>query len=191
VAAFGVTSSRASFMLLPLVAALFVGSPLAGRLLDRLGSRVVIIGGTALTALGALVLSFAGSSMAGYYTAGVLVGLGLSALLGAPIRYVMINEAPAGDRAAAQAVATVGTSIGQLVGAALVGAVVDSGGGGAGGYTRAFLSIGVVMAVFTLVAFGLKKRPAELADMERAKAAETEAAGAALAPVAEGVRAGA
>ena len=173
VAAFGVTSSRASFMLLPLVAALFVGSPLAGRLLDRLGSRTVIIAGTALTALGALVMAFAGNSLAGYYSAGVLVGLGLASLLGAPIRYVMINEAPAGDRAAAQAVATVGTSIGQLVGAALVGAVVDSGGGGATGYPRAFLAIGLVMAVFTLVAFGLKKRPAELADMERAKGAET------------------
>ena len=31
-----------------------------------------------------------------------IVGLGLSALLGAPVRYIMLNEAPAADRAAAQ-----------------------------------------------------------------------------------------
>ena len=36
VAAFGVTSSQASFMMMALVVALFIGSPVAGRLLDKL-----------------------------------------------------------------------------------------------------------------------------------------------------------
>lgn len=163
VAAFGVTNSRASFMLLPLVVALFIGSPLAGRLLDRIGSRAVIIGGTALLALGMLLLWLLGANLIAYYTAGVLVGLGLSALLGAPIRYIMLNEVGATDRAAAQAVATVFTSIGQLVGAASVGAVAASMGGGVDGYSAAYLTIGVVALVLTVLAVGLKSRSSELA----------------------------
>ena len=41
--------------------------------------------------------------------------IGLAALLGAPIRYIMLNETSAADRAAAQSVATVFTSVGQAV----------------------------------------------------------------------------
>lgn len=162
VAAFAVTSSTASFMLMPLVLALFVGSPLAGRLLDRLGSRSVIIGGTALLALGTGVMGLWGSSQVGYYGGSILVGLGLASLLGAPIRYIMLNEAVAKDRAAAQSVATVFTSVGQLVGAATVGAVADSVGGFAG-YSAAFLSISALALVLTALAFALKNRAQEQA----------------------------
>jgi len=163
VAAFGVTSSTASFMLMPLVVALFLGSPTAGRLLDKLGSKVVVIAGTALLAIGTIVIGILGSDgQVGYYAGTVLVGLGLSALLGAPIRYIMLNESTATDRAAAQSVTTVFTSVGQLVGAAVVGAIAASIGGIAG-YSAAFLAIGVVALVLTALAFGLKNRAAELA----------------------------
>ena len=176
VAAFGVSMSQASFMLLALVFALFIGSPIVGRLLDKVGSRAVIIGGSSLLALGMLTLGFLGSTLAGYYGGSILVGLGLSALLGAPIRYILINEAPASDRAAAQSIGTISTSTGQLMGTAVVGAVAASFGGAAGGYTAAYLTIGGVAIVLTLLAFGLKGRAAEM---------ET-AAGLAAATVGEG-----
>jgi len=150
-------------MLMPLVVALFLGSPTAGRLLDKLGSKVVVIAGTALLAIGTIVIGILGSDgQVGYYAGTVLVGLGLSALLGAPIRYIMLNESTATDRAAAQSVTTVFTSVGQLVGAAVVGAIAASIGGIAG-YSAAFLAIGVVALVLTALAFGLKNRAAELA----------------------------
>lgn len=162
VAAFAVKSSTASFMLLPLVVALFIGSPLAGRLLDRLGSRAVVIGGTALLALGMLIMGLVGGNQIGYYAGSIVVGFGLAALLGAPIRYIMLNEAAAADRAAAQSVGTVFISVGQLVGAAVVGAIAASIGGLAG-YSAAFLAIGGVAIVLTLLAFSLKSRAQELA----------------------------
>ena len=162
VAAFGVTGSQASFMLLALVFALFIGSPIAGRLLDKVGSRAVIIGGSSLLALGMLTLGFLGSTLAGYYAGSILVGLGLSALLGAPIRYILINEAPPGDRAAAQSIGTIFTSTGQLAGTAVVGAVAASFGGAAGGYTAAYLTIGGVAIVLTVLGLGLKGRAAEM-----------------------------
>ncbi|MCB0054977.1 MAG: hypothetical protein KDE01_35410, partial [Caldilineaceae bacterium] len=91
---------------------------------------------------------------------------GLSALLGAPIRYIMLNEVGADDRASAQAVATIFTSVGQLVGAALVGAVAASAGGGVDGYGMAYLVIGVVALMLTVLAFGLKSQSAEVATVK-------------------------
>jgi EmrB/QacA subfamily drug resistance transporter len=175
VAAFGVTSSTASFMLMPLVLALFIGSPLAGRLLDRLGSRTVIIGGAALLALGTSAMGLWGGTQVGYYGGSILVGFGLASLLGAPIRYIMLNEAAAQDRASAQSVATVFTSVGQLVGAAAVGAIADSIGGSAG-YNAAFLSIGVVSFVLTVLAFALKNRAEEQATVAANTPAHTPTA---------------
>lgn len=161
VAAFGVSSSNASFMLLPSVLAMAVGSPASGRMLDRAGSRVVVVLGTALTTVGAVLLGLFGASLALFYIALVLFGLGLAVLLGAALRYIMLNEAPASERAAAQGILTVFTGVGQLIGGVLVGAVAASSGGGIGGYSVAFLVIGAVMLALTLASLGLKSRTAE------------------------------
>ncbi|HEY56949.1 MAG TPA: MFS transporter [Anaerolineae bacterium] len=148
VAALGLTPSQSSFALLPAVAAMAVGAPLFGRLLDARGSRLVVIVGTSLTTVGLAVLSGPSLSWPTFLTASVLFGLGLSALLGAPLRYIMLNEVPATERSAAQGVISLMTKIGQLVTGALVGALAASLGGGVSGYQSAF-------RVLTLVALGL------------------------------------
>ena len=165
VAAFRVSESSASFMLVPIVLAMAVGSPASGRVLDRAGSRVVVLAGSGLVALGTLLLSMFATSMVMFYVSTVLFGLGLAVLLGAALRYIMLNEAPASERASAQAILTIFTSVGQLVGGALAGAIAGSRGGGVGGYTASFLIIGLVMVVLTLAALGLKGRAAELAQL--------------------------
>jgi len=167
VATFGVTESTASFMLVPVVLAMAVGSPVSGRLLDRSGSRVVVLLGTALMTVGMLLVSFLAASLALFYVSAVLFGLGLSILLGAALRYIMLNEAPASERASGQAVLTIFTSVGQLVGGALMGAVAASRGGGVAGYSASFLLFGVVMLLLTLASLGLKGRAAELATVRR------------------------
>lgn len=167
VAAFGVGESRASFMLVPVVLAMAIGSPLSGRMLDRSGSRVVVLLGSALVAAGMLLLSFFATSLALFYISAILFGLGLAVLLGAALRYIMLNEAPAAERASAQAILTIFTSVGQLIGGALAGAVAASRGGGVQGYTSSFFLIGVVMLLLTLAALGLKGRSEELATLGR------------------------
>jgi len=167
VAAFGVTSSTASFMLLPAVLAMAVGSPTAGRMLDRRGSRVVLLAGTLLVTAGMFVVAFLASNMIFFYLAAILVGLGLGVLLGAPLRYVMLNESPASERASAQGILTLFTSTGQLVGGALVGAVAASFGGGITGYATAFLAVGLVMLIMTTLTLGLKSRAAEIETAQR------------------------
>ncbi|MCL4722087.1 MAG: MFS transporter, partial [Gammaproteobacteria bacterium] len=94
---------------------------------------------------------------------GIIGGFGLAALLGAPLRYIVLNEAAASDRATAQGLLTVFLSIGQLVGAALIGGVATSQGGGAHGYQLAILMLGLLTAVLVVAAFGLKSRAVEQA----------------------------
>ena len=170
VAAFAVPESTASFMLLPVVLVMAIGSPLAGRTLDRTGSRTVVLIGTAVLAAGLLMVGGLPISVAVFYLTGILVGLGLSWLLGAPLRYIMLNEAPRPQRAAAQAALALSTRVGQLVGGALVGAVAASHGGGTAGYQQAFLGVGVITLVCFFAAFGLKNRTAELATVQRNEA---------------------
>jgi MFS family permease len=79
----------------------------------------------------------------------------------------MLNEAPPTERASAQALLTIFTSVGQLVGGAMAGAVADSRGGGVVGYTASFLIIGAIMLALTFAALGLKGRAAELATLGR------------------------
>ncbi|MBI5653050.1 MAG: MFS transporter [Chloroflexi bacterium] len=162
VAAFGVSSSTASFMLLPAVLAMAFGSPTAGRMLDRVGSRIVLLIGTAVTTAGLFVIALLGANIIFFYVSVLLAGVGLGVLLGAPLRYVMLNEAPASERASAQAALTLFTSTGQLFGGAMVGAVAASFGGGISGYTAAFLTVGIVMLAMTALTLALKNRAAEL-----------------------------
>lgn len=162
VVALGMTVHDASFFMLWTVAALVVGSPLAGRLLDRIGSRVVILAGLVLTAVGYFCFAFGPTSKMVFILGQLASGLGLSALLGAPLRYVVMHEAGEAQRAAAQGLLAVVLSIGQLTGTALVGAIAASRGVGTpAGFQAGFIAIGAVMAAAVFVGVGLKGRAEE------------------------------
>jgi len=170
VAAFGVTTSQASFMLVPIVIAMAIGAPVSGRLIDRVGSRAVVVAGTAAIGAGMLVVASARPTLGLYYVAGTMIGLGMASLAGSALRYVMLNEAPAEERGAAQGILTLFTSTGRLVGAALVGALVASRAGGVDGYAHAFRVIGIVMLALAALSLGLKPRREELATAARHEA---------------------
>ncbi|MBP7963150.1 MAG: MFS transporter [Caldilineaceae bacterium] len=165
VAAFGMSHSRASFMLMPVVLAMMVGSPLGGRLLNGLGSRTLIAGGTAFLGIGMVILGFFSTSFVGFMVAGAAIGLGLSSLLGAPIRYITLNEAPVADRTAAQGMVTISTGVGQLISGALVGAAAASRGGGIDGYAFAYVVVAGVSVVLLVISLGLKNRAQEQASL--------------------------
>ena len=167
VAALGVTAYMSSIMLLPVVLIMAVGSPLAGQLLDRRGSRFVITIGTASLAIGLIGVGLLPVTTVTFYVAAVPVGIGLAFLLGAPLRYIMLSEAQQSQRAAAQGSLALFTRMGYLVSAALVGAVAASGGGSVAGWQHAFLILGIVSVGLFFATFALKRRPAELAAAER------------------------
>ena len=170
----GVTKSSASFLLMPVVVAMGIGSPMIGRLLDEMGSRLVILTGTAIQAVGKFLLGNFAANMAMFIISGLLIGLGLVALLGAPLRYIMLNEVSAADRSSAQGVLTLFTSVGQLMGASVVGAVAASGGGGAAGFSSAYLVTGGIAVVLALIAFNLKSRAAERETVTRNTSVEVQ-----------------
>jgi EmrB/QacA subfamily drug resistance transporter len=166
----GITEKNASFLLVPAVLAMAVGSPTAGRFLDKVGSRAVILTGTVIMSIGMFILGLGASNLFWFITSGVLIGLGMSALLGAPIRYIMLNESRRSERSVAQGVATLFTATGQLLGGTLTGAIAASASRAedpAAGYRLAFLIIGIMGALLGIVAFLLKDRAAEQATVRQ------------------------
>jgi MFS family permease len=163
----------ASYLLMPVVLAMAVGSPLTGRFLDRFGSKWVVFTGSLLLAVGMFMLSNPGfnSVLALFILSGVVIGFGLSALLGAPVRYIMLNETQATDRAAAQGAIALFSSIGQLLSSAVIGAIADSQGGGVTGYGSAYLVVALVAVVMVALTLGLKSRRDEQAAVQAAERA--------------------
>jgi EmrB/QacA subfamily drug resistance transporter len=154
----GVDPTTAALMMLPLVLTLTVGAPLAGYLLDRVGARTVIQAGLLLTIVGLALFAWLPLDTASFYAAGGAIGFGLSGLLGAPLRFVTLQEAGDARRGAGQGLLTLSVSVGQLVGAAIVGGVVGSSATQLGGYRHALLTLAAACAVALMLSGALRGR---------------------------------
>jgi MFS family permease len=155
---FGIDAATASLTMLPLVLTLAVGAPVAGWLLDHIGPRTVVQMGLTLTVAGLLSFALLPLDWGNFYLAGVLVGFGMSALLGAPLRYIALQEAGEGRRSAGQGLLTLCVSIGQLVGAAVIGGVVGSASEALPGYRHSLLTVAVVCALALVLSAALRGR---------------------------------
>ncbi len=154
----GVEPSLASFMMLPLVLTLAVGAPVAGRLLDGFGAVPVLRAGLVLTIAGLGLFAFMPLHVASFYAAGAVIGLGLSSLLGAPLRYITLQEAGQERRGAGQGLLTLSLGLGQLVGGALIGGVVGSATDTLGGYRHALLLVAGACAMALVLSAALRGR---------------------------------
>jgi MFS family permease len=159
---FHVDASHASFMLVPSVIAVAIGAPLWGRLIDRSGSRFVILGGLLFATAGMFLVSNASFSRTSFYLAGILFGFGLSALVGSSLRYVALNEVPAEERATSQGMLTIAISTGQILGSVIIG-VIAAAGDKISGFRHAFLFLTGLTCLLALLSLFLKSRNAELA----------------------------
>lgn len=156
VSALGVSASRASFMLLPLILALIAGSILAGRTLDRIGARPVIQFGMACTILGLLLYALLPLAPSSFYAAGLAVGFGLASLLGAPLRYVALEEGGTRDRGASQGFLTICLGTGRLFGASMTGGIAATAAATVAGYRQAMFAIAVACGLALLASFRLR-----------------------------------
>jgi multidrug resistance protein len=163
VAALGVTESMAAWLMVPSVLAMTIASPLVGKAIYTVGSKLIVQGGLLLVFTGIFIYGYVPLTTTWFIVGGIISGTGLAGLLGAPLRYILLNEAQEGDRAAAQGLLTVFLAVGQLLGAAIVGGVAASRGGGVVGYQTAFLVLAALTAVISLVAVALQSRAAERA----------------------------
>jgi EmrB/QacA subfamily drug resistance transporter len=161
VLAHGVTTSQAAFMLLPMMVAVALGSPIAGRLLDKTGSKMIVLASNSLLVLGMLGVATSPSSPAVFYLASSMIGLGMAGLLGSSLNYILIHEARKQEKAISQGLITLNISVGQLFSAAAVGAVAASAHTPLEGYSNAFMLIVVVTLVVTSLSFLLRNRSEE------------------------------
>jgi MFS family permease len=155
---FGVDAATASLTMLPLVLTLAIGAPLAGWLLDVIGPRTVVQLGLALTVAGLLLFALLPLDWRNFYLSGVMVGFGMSALLGAPLRYIVLQEAGESRRGSGQGLLTLCVSIGQLIGAAVIGGVVGSASEVLRGYRHSLLAVAFACGLALVLSLALRGR---------------------------------
>jgi multidrug resistance protein len=164
VAALGITESMAAWLMLPGVFVMMIVSPLAGKVVDRVGPTRVIQGSLVVVLVGLLVYTFTEITYVTFIGGGMIVGVGVAALLGAPLRYIVLEEARPEDRASTQGLLNIFLAIGQLSGAAVVGAVATSAGGGSIGYQASFTVLAVITVAICGISLCMKHMPAGSAE---------------------------
>jgi MFS family permease len=114
--------------------------------------------GLALTTAGLLLFALLPLDWVDFYASGMLVGFGMSALLGAPLRYIVLQEAGEGRRGAGQGVLALCVSVGQLVGAAAIGGIVGSAADAVPGYRQSLLTVAAVCGIALVLSAALRGR---------------------------------
>ncbi|HZO95600.1 MAG TPA: MFS transporter [Candidatus Baltobacteraceae bacterium] len=141
--------------------------PLAGRALDAVGSRAVLAGGAALTAVGMAIFAAGFGTLPGALVAMIVAGVGFGALLGAPTRYIVTNRVGAEQRASAVGLLSIMLIIGQILGGSLGGGVAGSHGDAVSGYRVAYAVFCAIAVAAALLTAALASRRDELAAAAR------------------------
>ncbi|HTC30370.1 MAG TPA: MFS transporter [Candidatus Acidoferrum sp.] len=142
--------------------------PIAGRALNRLGSRDVLLAGTVLTELGLAIFANGFESLPLTIVAMIVAGCGFGALLGAPTRYIVTSEAAEAHRATAVGLLSQALIVGQIVGSSLAGGVIGLASSELHGYRDAYLCFCGIALVAMVIAATLNSRTRE----RRTQAAE-------------------
>lgn len=160
VSSFGVTPSEAGFMLLPVVIASAIGSPVGGRLVDMIGSRWIIVAGLILSVAAFLIFGWFLHDRTMFYIGEALLGLGLA--MRASLNYIILNEVSPLERASTQGMLIILISLGQLSGAALIGVMAAGFAKGIEGFDYAFIVMASLAGLLAILAFFLKSRKSEI-----------------------------
>lgn len=135
--------------------------PGAGRALDRIGSRDVLLVGTVLVEIGLAIFALGFGSLWFALLAMIVAGAGFGALLGAPTRYIVTNETQPDVRATAVGLLSQCLIVGQIVGSSLAGGLIGMAGNELLGYRHAYLGFCAVAFIASIVAASLKSRRRE------------------------------
>ncbi len=172
---FHLKTGDGGYYLVAVAITLFLGTPVVGRMIDRYGSRGVMLFGGVTTSVALALLLAAGRSGALTVLALLLAGLGLATFVGTPLRYIVVNEAAEQRRASSLAVLTVCNSVGQTIVLPLGGALIATVAVGkrvtlaqaAATVTAIHVFYAIVLAIVlaaVALTWGLKSRRQELAD---------------------------
>ena len=161
----GLNDQYASLMLIPILGANAVAAPILGKILDLTGSRKIMMIGTLILTVGLIVIAFYPNNFSLFIIAGLLVGVGLVTIIGAPLRYIVLCEAKPYERGAGQAIVNMLSSAGQLIGGALIGGIIASFSGILG-YKISLLLAAAVAFIAFVATFKLKNRNEQIETMK-------------------------
>ena len=161
----GLNDQYASLMLIPILGANAVAAPILGKILDMTGSRKIMMIGTLILTVGLIVIAFYPNNFSLFIIAGLLVGVGLVTIIGAPLRYIVLCEAKPYERGAGQAIVNMLSSAGQLIGGALIGGIIASFSGILG-YKISLLLAAAVAFIAFVATFKLKNRNEQIETMK-------------------------
>lgn len=157
----GIKTGEAGTLILATAVTLFLLTEPAGLLVDKLGAKRIVLFGALATALGAGLLATA-ASIATFIGYQIILGIGLSALSGAPIRYVVLHETNDQERAAAQSLVSLFSSFGIMVGSALAGSFLSGHEANAtaniSGFHQIYWMVTATALIGFIFALGLKSK---------------------------------
>jgi MFS family permease len=142
--------------------------PAAGRALDRIGSRDVLIAGALCTEAGLAIFALGFGSIWLSLLAMIVAGVGFGALLGAPTRYIVTNATTRETRGTAIGMLSQALIVGQILGGSIAGGVMNAAHSMNEGYRDAYLGFAAV----ALVALALSASLADRTKEQRATSAQ-------------------
>jgi len=136
---------------------LMITTPIVGALIDRIGTKWIILTGAIFLTFALYLLSIVPQGALWLFIVALsIVGLGLSSFLGTPIRYVAIHEAPADQRASSLAIVSICNNVGQAVGVPLAGSMIASQSSAVVGLQHFYLFACFVLGITVILSCFLK-----------------------------------
>jgi EmrB/QacA subfamily drug resistance transporter len=149
---------KAGLQLLPWTATLFIVGPIAGRLVDRIGERPLVVIGMALQAIGMLWLSRGADQYYELVAPLVICGCGISLAMPAAQSAAM-SSLPREAVGIASGIYSMNRQLGGAAGVAVLGSVFTAAGGYTGnGFERALAGGGVLSLLGALSGLAIAAR---------------------------------
>jgi EmrB/QacA subfamily drug resistance transporter len=157
---FGASVTQAGLFLAPSTLGMLLLGPVSGRLSERVGSRVPLMLGGAVTTLSFLMLTFAHAHHWEVYVASGLLGAGIG-LAFASLANLIVEAVPREQTGVATGMNTVmrtlGGSVGGQIGASVLAGTIVAGVPTEGGFTGAFGLAAGACALATVAAFAVPR----------------------------------
>jgi MFS family permease len=154
-AAAGLVAAVGAFMFVAVI-------PSSGRMLDKVGSRNVLLVGALLTEVGLVIFALGFASLGLSVIAMIVAGIGFGALLGAPTRYIVTNATGERTRATAIGLLSQFLIIGQILGGSLAGGIMGHALTDYSAFRNTYLAFAAVALLALVVASLLASRQQEI-----------------------------
>jgi len=144
--ALGINAGLAGTILLASAITLFLFTEPAGILVDKIGPKKVLLFGAVMLVISGFLMVSA-RTMSQFIIYQIIMGLGLSALSGAPIRYLVLHHTSDKERSSAQGLISLFSSFGVLFGSALASSFLAEKSGTLAGFHYIYLTLAIVSII--------------------------------------------